>query len=106
MYFLESKATESDRFDFSMLTQNQHDEMLKFSNIEGVRSYVVVLFATYKRAFLLDIRDIKELEDRGKKSVNIKKIEKWDISFIEIKTVPSRKQLLDYDFEFAKDVFK
>ena len=97
MYYLESKATWEDRFNFSMLTETQHDEMLKKSKIEGVFSYVVVLFATYKRAFLIDIKDIKKLEEKDKHSLNVKKIDKWGIPYKEIMTVPnSRKQLLDY----------
>lgn len=97
MYYLESKATWEDRFNFSMLTEKQHDGLLEKSKIEGVFSYVVVLFATYKRAFLIDIKDIRRLEEKGKHSLNIKKIDKWGISYKEIMTVPnSRKQLLDY----------
>ena len=97
MYYLESKATWEDRFDFSMLSEHQHDEMLKKSKIEGVFAYVVVLFATYKRAFLIDIRDIKAVEDSGKHSLNIKKIDKWGIPYKEIVTIPNnRKKLLDY----------
>ena len=97
MYYLESKATWQDRFDFSMLSEYQHDEMLKKSKIEGVSAYVIVLFASYKRAFLIDIRDIKELEDSGTKSLNIKKLDKWAIPYKEIRTVPNnRKTYLDY----------
>lgn len=97
MYYLESKATWEDRFNFSMLTETQHDEMLKKSKIEGVFSYVIVLFATYKRAFLINIKDIVKLEEQGKHSLNIKKIDKWKIPYQEIMTVPNpRKKLLDY----------
>lgn len=88
-----------------MITDYQRDNMLKKSKIDGVRCYVIVLFASYRRAFVLDIRDIVELESHGKKSLNIKKIEKWTIPFKEIKTIPSRKSLLDYDFEDAKEFF-
>ena len=88
-----------------MITDNQHTKMLEKAQIEGVKSLVIVLFASHQRAFILDIRDIDELEKRGTKSINIKKIEKWTIPFIEIKTIPSRKALLDYDFEFAKEIF-
>lgn len=97
MYYLESKATWEDRFNFSMLTEKQHDGLLEKSKIEGVFSYVIVLFATYKRAFLIDIKDIRRLEEKGKHSLNIKKIDKWNIPYKEIMTVPNpRKQLLDY----------
>ena len=56
-----------------------------------------MLFASYKRAFIIDIREIKRLEDMNKHSLNIKKIDKWGIRYAEIQTIPNnRKQLLDY----------
>ena len=96
MYYIESKATWEDRFDFNMLTQTQHDGLLAKSNISNVFGTVIVLFASYKRAFIFDIRHIAKLESEGIKSLNIKKIDKWVIPYQEIQTVPSRKQLLDY----------
>lgn len=96
MYYIESKATWEDRFDFNMLTQTQHDGLLAKSNISNVFGIVIVLFASYKRAFIFDIRHIAKLESEGIKSLNIKKIDKWVIPYQEIQTVPSRKQLLDY----------
>ena len=33
------------------------------------------------------------------KSINIKKIDKWSIPYKEIRTVPSRKEFLDYEGE-------
>ena len=98
-YYIESKATTQDRFDFSMLTPTQHDEMLKKSKIDHVYGLVIVLFSEYQRAFILNIKDIKSLEDSGKKSLNIKKISKWFIPYAEIQTIPSRKYLLDYTGE-------
>lgn len=103
MYYIESKATWEDRFDFSMITETQHDGLLEKSEIDHVHGWVVVLFASYKRAFVIDIRDIKYLEDKGKKSLNIKKIDKWEIPYKEIRTIPNnRKQLLDYEGEIEE----
>ena len=96
MYYIESKATWDDRFDFSMITEYQHDNLLKKSKISNVFGLIIVLFASYKRAFVIDIREIKRLEDSGIKSLNIKKIAKWPCEYAEIQTIPSRKQLLDY----------
>ena len=80
-----------------MLTEKQHDGLLEKSVIQNVYGLVIVLFATYKRAFVIDIKDIKELEDSGKKSLNIKKIDKWNIPYVEIQTIPNnRKKHLDY----------
>lgn len=104
-YYAECKTTYEDRFDFTMLSPNQHDEMLKAAKVDGITSYVVVLFASYQRAFLINILDIEKMEKQKKKSLNITKIAKWPIPYVEIKTIPSRKALLDYDFNQAKEIF-
>lgn len=97
MYYIECKATWEDRFDFVNITETQHDGLLEKSEIANVYGWIILLFATYKRAFVIDIRDIKALEDSGKKSLNIKKIDKWGIPYKEIATIPNnRKHLLDY----------
>lgn len=99
-YWIESKATSKDRFEFSMLTDNQYTGLLEKSKIEGVEGIVVVLFASHKRAFWISIKEIEKRIKSGKKSLNITKIDKWDIIYHEIKTIPNnRKQLLDYDKE-------
>ncbi len=100
-YYIESKETEHDRFDFSTLSDTQRNGLRKKAEIEGVYGLVIVLFATYKRAFIFNIKDIADLVDPETaelkiKSVNIKKIDKWTIPYIEIETIPSRKALLDY----------
>ena len=96
-YYIESKATWEDRFDFSMITDYQYEHMYEKSHIAGVKAYVIVLYASHKRAFMFDIRDIHDArENRNIKSLNIKKIDKWTVPYQELATVPSRKQLLDY----------
>lgn len=98
MYYIESKATWEDRFDFSMLSQKQHDDLRDKTKIPYVRGLVIVLYATYKRAFIFDIRDIIYIEEElHKKSINIKKLDSYNIPYAEIETIPNnRKQLLDY----------
>ena len=107
-YYIESKATYEDRFNFSMLTETQHDGLLTKSTIPGAYGLVIVLFATYQQAFILDIRDIKALEDGGKKSLNIKKIDRWGIPYAMIPTTPSKKSLLDYegDLQYLVDTMR
>jgi penicillin-binding protein-related factor A (putative recombinase) len=101
MYYIESKATWEDRFDFSMLSSTQHDGLLEKSKIPNVYGVVIVLFAHHQRAFIIDINEIKRLEDLGKKSININKIDNWGITYTEIQTIPnSRKTFLDYTGEF------
>lgn len=106
LYYIESKATYDDSFKFSMLTEYQYTSLLRKSKIKGVFGVVIVLFASYQRAFILDIRDIDRLiNEHDKHSLNIKKIDKWTIPYVEIQTVPSRKALLDYtgEFDFPKE---
>ena len=97
-YYIESKATWNDRFDFSAITQI--DALMSKSIISGVKSVVIVLFASYKRAFIIDIREIDRMIKSGIHSANIKKIDKWKFEYQEIRTIPNaRKKLLDYDTE-------
>lgn len=100
MYYIESKATWADRFDFSMITDYQYENLLKKSTIANVYGVIVVLFAAEQRAFIIDIREIDKVKASGKKSLNIKKISNWNIQYREIQTIPSRKALLDYKGEF------
>lgn len=101
--YIECKATYEDRFDFNMITETQHDGLLIKSKIANTFGVVIVLFATQKRAFVIDINEIKRLEDSGKKSINIKKIDKWDIKYKEIRTIPNnRKKHLDYEGEIEE----
>ena len=97
MYYIESKATWNDRFDFSMITDTQREGLLKKSRIPFVRGIVIVLFASYKRAFMIDIRSIvKSIESRNK-SFNINRLNKSQIKMSEIETIQnSRKTFLDY----------
>jgi len=98
MYYIESKSTYEDRFDFSLITEHQYEGLLKKSKIFNVWGIVIVLFIAHKRAFILDIRDIDSLSQSGQKSLNIKKVDKWNIPFAEITTIPNnRKKLLDYE---------
>lgn len=106
LYYIESKATFEDRFDFSMLTETQHDGLLKKSmiNSNSIYGVVIVLFVSYKRAFIINIKEIKSLEDVDKHSLNIKKINKWPIKYQEIETIPSKKELLDYSGEIMEEL--
>jgi hypothetical protein len=107
-YYIESKETENDRFDFRNITgfdtpddkSCQYGGLLYKSKIAHVHGVIVLLFTSYKRAFTIDINEIRRLDLSGVKSLNIKKIDKWGIRYTEIQTIPSRKQLLDYEGEF------
>lgn len=99
-YYIESKATWSDRFDFSMITDYQYKGLMEKSEISNVYGVIIILFAAEQRAFIINIREIDKLKSNGKKSINIKKIDKWSIKYKEIETIPSKKVFLDYKGEF------
>lgn len=107
MYYIESKATYKDRFDFNMITNYQKKHLLGKSKIDHVYGCIVVLFADYKRAFVINIQHIVKLENEGKHSLNIKKIDDWRIPYFEIQTIPNnRKKLLAYTGEFKVPEYK
>lgn len=107
MYYIESKATYKDRFDFNMITDYQKKHLFEKSRIDNVYGCIIILFADYKRSFVINIKHIVELENNGKHSLNIKKINDWNIPYFEIQTIPNnRKKLLDYTGEFIVPEFK
>lgn len=99
LVYLESKSTWNDRFEFSLISDNQRKGLLAKSKIKGCYGIVSILFAEHQRAILLDIRDVL---DSGLKSLNIKKIEQWTIPYVELETIPSRKQVKEYQGDFFK----
>jgi penicillin-binding protein-related factor A (putative recombinase) len=100
LYYIESKATWSDRFEFSMISKYQYEKLLEKSEIDKVFGCIIILFATVKRAFVIDIKEIERLKKKGKASLNINKIDKWEIRYKEISTIQSKKELLDYNGGF------
>lgn len=76
------------------------DGLREKSKINGCFGWIIVLWASHQRAFIFNAEDIHQLDITGTKSLNIKKIDKWNIKYSEIQTIPNnRKQLLDYTGE-------
>lgn len=96
MFYIESKETQQDRFNFSMISETQYKGLMAKSRIENCFGLIIALFSERQKAFIFRIQDIDSLQKSGKKSVNVTKQDKWTIPYIEVPTVPSRKELLDY----------
>lgn len=80
-----------------MITDTQREGLLKKSRIPFVRGIVIVLFASCKRAFMIDIRSIVKSIESGSKSFNINRLNKSQVKMSEIETIQnSRKTFLDY----------
>lgn len=103
-FYIESKATWADRFDFAMISDFQFENLMKKSVIDGVSCLIIVLFATHQQAFAVPIQEIAKAKEAGVKSINIKKIDSWAIKYQRIQTIPSRKELLDYTGELRTSV--
>ena len=86
MYYIESKATWSDRFDFSMITDYQYKSLLQKSRIQNVYGVIIILFAAEQRAFIIDINEIDRPVKSGKKSININVSSMKKISQVGIKS--------------------
>jgi len=106
-YYIESKSTTHDRFDFKQLrgypdsndVKQQYGGLLMKSKIDHVYGAVVILFVTYERAFIIDIKEIDRLTRLGQKSLNINDIDSWGIQYREIQTKPNnRKKHLKFDY--------
>lgn len=96
-YYIESKSTWEDRFDFSLIQDHQKDGLIEKGKIDHCYGWFIILFASHQRAFKVDASDIQYLIDHGKKSLNIKKLDSWGIPYKELRTIPNnRKKLLDY----------
>lgn len=102
MFYIESKETEHDRFNFSQISDVQYSGLLKKSKIENCFGLVFVLFTSHRRCFILRIEDIDNLVAKGKKSVNVTKVDKWEIPYVEVPTTISRKLLPDYSGDLVK----
>ncbi len=112
-YYIESKCTYEDRFEFNKLTDTQRNGLRLKAEISGTYGFVIVCYASYQRTFIFDIRDIADINpDKDNKaddktflkikSLNINKIEKWPIPYKELRTIPSRKEFLDYEGEIEE----
>lgn len=103
-YYIESKETETDRFDFSKIkgfpdgdNKTQFGGLLEKSKITNVFAVIVVCFSTHKRSFIFNINEIDRIYKEGKKSININDMS--GISYREIETIPNkRKKYLDFDY--------
>ena len=74
--YLECKATQGKRFDFSRLTNTQLKGLInKEGKIKGVHCGVIVMFYEYDQCYFLPIEFIEAKLKDGKHSVNLAELE-------------------------------
>lgn len=89
IFYLECKTHAENTFPFTKLTQ--YDKLVEKVGIEGVRAGVVIWFYDHDRVIYVPISTVTNMMNDGKKSVNIRTIEKDGYRFIEI---PSKKKIV------------
>lgn len=77
IFFIECKSHKGSSIPFSAITQ--YDKLIKFSNIFGVRSGVVLWLYEKDIVLYIPVIVIKQLKDIGEKSVGIRHLDKYDI---------------------------
>lgn len=77
--FVECKKTKKSLWNIkSNLRDNQLQMMLDAVNYYGVKAFVLIWFAKHKFIYCIEITNLKELIDKGYKSVNIKNLTNED----------------------------
>ena len=86
LIYLECKATQGKRFDFSRLTDTQLNGLInKAGKIRGVYGGVIVMFYEYDQCYFLPIEFIQAKLKDGKHSVNLAELETvWDTYKVDI----------------------
>ena len=77
IFFIECKSHKGSSIPFSAITQ--YDKLIKFSNILGVRSGVVLWLYEKDIVLYIPVSVIKQLKDIGEKSVGIRHLDEYDI---------------------------
>lgn len=82
-YLIECKSVKGDRFDFSLLTDNQCEQLDYHDTIYGKTSIVLVEFRGPNEIYAIPYKLIKQLNKQGKKSIHYMKdnstIEKFKV---------------------------
>ena len=100
------KGYSFDRIPDQMNGFYQSCNICDFTLFKSPYMYYIESKATYKDRFDFNIQHIVKLENEGKHSLNIKKIDDWNIPYFEIQTIPNnRKKLLDYTGDFIVPEF-
>lgn len=76
MYLLECKSVQGDRFDFSLISPNQHNQLSFHDTIFGETSIILVEFRGPKEIYAIPYKLINLINSKGKKSIHYMKDKK------------------------------
>lgn len=95
LFVHELKSIKGNTFPFSNLTQLE--KLTNASKCKDVRVGVTIWFIEHSRVIYVDIKTVNKMIEDGKKSVNIRLLEKEEYSYIEIPSIQKRV-FLDSDY--------
>ena len=72
-YLIECKSVKGQRFDFSNITDNQHEQLQYYDAIFGMTSIVCIEFREVQKCYAVPYKLIKQLNEQGKKSIHYMK---------------------------------
>lgn len=101
LFLIECKSHEGNTFPLSNLTQ--YEKLLAKAGIPGVRSGVIIWFIDHDRVVYVPVKTIEKMKADGKKSVNIRTINKDGYRFFEIPSVKKRV-FMDSDYSILESM--
>ena len=94
IFYLEAKSTHGNTFNFNKLTQ--YKSLVEKVGIVGARVGVVIWFVDHSKVVYAPIATITKMKADGKKSINIRDLEGYNI-----KEIPSVKKRVFCDSDYS-----
>ena len=98
LYLLETKSHYGNTFPFSKLTQ--YDKLSAYLGLPGVNPAVVIWFIDHDEVLWVPLDTIKQMKEDGRKSVNIRKLEGYDV--VHVPSVKKRV-FMESDYTFLEE---
>ena len=94
IFYLEVKSHKGNTFPFTNLSQ--YDKLKNKVGIMGIRVGVILWFIDHSKVIYVPISTITKMKEDGKKSINIKDIETYNI-----KEIPSTEKRVFMDSNYS-----
>lgn len=98
MMMVELKSVHGDAFSFDKVPANQMNGLTDFDTVKGVTGGLLIWFVEHAKTVYLPIQSVHKILEGGKKSINVKKLDKLDESIVyELLPGIKKKVLISYD---------
>lgn len=96
LFMLEAKSINGNTFPLVNFTQ--YAALQQYANIYGVRRGIILWFLEHDRILYVPVKTVEQMIKDGKKSINIRTIDKDGYDYIEI---PSKKKRVFLDSDYS-----